>query len=241
MSINKKIVRIDSLSTDRLNGEYDEDIIICSICLNVLWKPITCKTCENSFCLKCIRLWLNEKANQCPFNCQFIERKPPGILLKLLSKLKLNCSNKLNGCHLLISYESLEKHQLEECQYRLIQCNYCLNEMLFKDLNIHLENNCQNILLTCLKCSTIYLKKDGHIYIDCIQKQLQTLDYVLKDNNNNKNSKIIQISYKQILQLYQKLKLNQQYQKNNQCNILFFKLYLFLFKLIRFNNSISTI
>lgn len=43
MSLNKELVRIDTLSTDRLNGEFDNDLIICPICTDILWKPMTLK------------------------------------------------------------------------------------------------------------------------------------------------------------------------------------------------------
>jgi len=142
MAVSKSIVCTDSLSIDRINNEFDEDLIVCPICTNILWKPITCKTCENSFCLKCIRLWLNQKANQCPFNCHFQERKCLGILLKLLSKLKLSCENKINGCQISIDYEALEKHQLNECQFRFIKCLNCFKEILSKDFHIHQKELC---------------------------------------------------------------------------------------------------
>ncbi|CAF4966193.1 unnamed protein product [Rotaria sp. Silwood1] len=40
MTMAKSIIRTDSLSTDRVNGDFDEDFVVCSICSNILWKPI---------------------------------------------------------------------------------------------------------------------------------------------------------------------------------------------------------
>ncbi|CAF1393120.1 unnamed protein product [Adineta steineri] len=176
MAIRKTIVRTESLSTDRVHGYFDDDIVTCPICTNILSKPVTCKTCENSFCLKCIRLWLNEKPNSCPFNCHFQERKPPPILIKLLSKLKLNCQYNLNGCTILIPYEALEKHELHECLFRLTQCSNCSKEMLYNELEDHQNNDCLPKQLTCLICDTMYYQKEGHEYIDCLQKQVQIMD-----------------------------------------------------------------
>jgi hypothetical protein len=171
MAASKKIVRTESLSMDRINGSSDDDIISCPICMNVLWKPITYKTCENSFCLKCIRLWLNEKPNSCPFNCHFQERKAPPILIKLLSKLKLTCQNKSNGCEILIPYEALEKHQLHECLFRLTQCSDCSEQILFKDLQDHQNEDCSPKKLNCLKCNTNYQQKEGHQHFECLKQQ----------------------------------------------------------------------
>ena len=142
MAVSEKIIPKDCLSPNRVHGQYDDDLILCPICTNILWKPVACKTCENSFCVNCIRLWLNEKPNQCPFNCRFQERKPPGILLKLLAKLNLDCENKSNGCEMVISYEALEKHQVKECEYRLMGCPNCLQEMLVKDYQKHSDELC---------------------------------------------------------------------------------------------------
>jgi hypothetical protein len=214
MAVSKSIVRTDSLTTDRINGEFDDDLILCPICTNILWKPIACKTCENSFCLKCIRLWLNEKPNQCPFNCHFQERKPPGILLKLLSKLKFDCSNKSNGCTLSIPYEALEKHQLQECLFRFIQCPNCSKEILFKDLDIHQKELCSDIQSTCLKCSTIYKQKDGHTYLDCLKKQSQIIQEAL-DASNQDPTKIKQ-NFNKIVKLYNREQINEDYARRIQ-------------------------
>ena len=175
MATSKDIVRHDSLSTDRVNGEYDDDFVVCPICTNILWKPVACQTCENSFCVNCIRLWLKEQPNKCPFSCRFQERKPTGILLKLLSKLNLDCENKSQGCTMIIPYEALEKHQQQECDYRLMTCRNCLQEMLSKDYQQHCEESCFLKQSTCLKCSATYLQNEGHTERQCLEKQIATL------------------------------------------------------------------
>jgi len=214
MAVSKSIVRTDSLSIDRINNEFDEDLILCPICTNILWKPIACKTCENSFCLKCIRLWLNEKPNQCPFNCHFQERKCPGILLKLLSKLKLNCENKINGCNILIPYEALEKHQLKECQFRFIQCSNCLKEILSKDFDIHQNELCLQIKSTCLKCSSIYYQKDGHSYLDCLKKQSQIIQEAMDESKINPAT--IKQNFDKIMKLCKREQVNLDYATRTQ-------------------------
>ena len=214
MASSKEIVRNDSLPTDRVHGQYDDDLILCPICTNILWKPVACKTCENSFCVNCIRLWLNEKPNQCPFNCRFQERKPPGILLKLLAKLNLDCVNKSNGCEMVISYEALEKHQVKECEYRLMGCPNCLQEMLVKDYQKHSDELCVSKRLTCLKCSTAYLQNEGHTERQCIGKQIDIL--VEATHRPGVSLGSIQDNFNKMIQLNNKLYKNEEYAERSQ-------------------------
>jgi hypothetical protein len=214
MASSKLIVRTDSLSTDRIHGEVDEDFILCPICSNILWKPIACKTCENAFCLKCIRLWLNEKPNTCPFNCRFQERKPPPILMKLLSKLKLSCRHQSNGCTLSIPYEALEKHELQECQYRLTRCPRCLEEMLQKDLDAHEEETCESSQLTCLKCDTTYKRAHGHTESQCVEKQMATIRERL-DASDHK-PKRVEENYNKMVELYNRQHRDDGYENRRQ-------------------------
>ena len=210
MASSKSIIRTDSLSTDRIHGEVDEDFILCPICSNILWKPIACKTCENAFCLKCIRLWLNEKPNTCPFNCCFQERKPPPILMKLLSKLKLSCRHQANGCTLSISYEALEKHELQECQYRLTLCPGCLKEMFQKDFGAHQEETCESSQLTCLKCDTTYKRAHGHTDSQCVEKQMTIIKARL-DASDHK-PKRVEENYNKMVELYNRQHRNDGYE-----------------------------
>ncbi|UJR16864.1 hypothetical protein I4U23_003762 [Adineta vaga] len=213
MGERKKMVRTESLSTDRVDGYVDDDIITCPICMNIIWKPVTCQKCENSFCLKCIRLWLHEKPNACPFNCRFQERKPPAILIKLLSRLKLTCQNKSNGCTLLIPYEGLEKHELAECLFRLTECSQCSKEMLYKNLVEHQDTDCLPKKLTCLKCYTVYYQKDGHENVDCLRKQTQLIDEAIEACNKEPSK---MKHFERIAQLYLREQKNKDYAQRMQ-------------------------
>lgn len=203
----KKFTRSDSISTDRVNGQFYDDLILCPICINILWKPVACVNCENCFCLNCIRLWLNEKPNSCPFCSVFRERKPPGIQLKVLAKLELDCENKSKGCSMIISYETLERHQLRECDYRLIQCSTCSKEMLFKDYEKHKKESCSTKELTCLKCSTVYQQNEGHTERQCLEKQIAVLQEKVQQSGTI--STTINEGLNKLLQLYEKFVSNE--------------------------------
>jgi hypothetical protein len=183
---------------------------------------------------------LNEKANQCPFNCHYQERKPPGILLKLLAKLKFSCENKSIGCDLIIPYEALEKHQLNECLFRTIQCLDCSKEMLFKDYQIHQEESCESKILTCLKCSTIYYQKEGHTSSQCLHKQMTVIEELIKQSDQP--LPIMRENFEKLIKLNSKILSNEYYsnkensEQNSKLIYNLLKITLFFF----FSYSISS-
>ena len=90
-----------SLSSDRVQGppSTNVELLECSICHDLLWKPVACQTCETPFCSACINRWLANNPNKCPNGCEtYIERKCPPFITKLLSKLQISCTFKSNDC-----------------------------------------------------------------------------------------------------------------------------------------------
>ncbi|CAF0755332.1 unnamed protein product [Didymodactylos carnosus] len=214
MEGSKSMIRTDSLSTDRLNGEADVDLVLCPICQNILSKPIACKTCENSFCSKCIRLWLIKKPNMCPYNCRFEARKCPAILVTLLSKLKLDCRHKSQGCAAAIPYEALEQHELQQCDYRIRQCPGCKQEMLKKDLDLHEQEGCELVELTCLKCDTIYNQRQQHTELQCLKKQIVMVKEKLEASDRTSNT--MEYNYKNMEEKYIREQKNDDYARRRQ-------------------------
>ncbi|CAF0722354.1 unnamed protein product [Didymodactylos carnosus] len=102
------------ISVDRVHGNVNDDLILCSICSGLLWKPVACKSCENPFCLSCIRQWSRRKTNTCPFNCKYEQRRCPPSIITILSRLTVECCHKAHGCSQVVPYEQLGKHE-EEC------------------------------------------------------------------------------------------------------------------------------
>jgi E3 ubiquitin-protein ligase NRDP1 len=200
-----------------LNNEY-ADLVHCPICGNILWKPVTCSLCENSFCFQCIQTWLFKQQEQinediynnnneieffsltrCPFNCSpYKQRKCSPLLISILSKLTIECQNKSYGCKEILIYEQLEKHEKDFCQYQVIQCSGCKQNM-FKaifDKSQHLLK-CLYIDIECTKCQSIFKRKDQHNQFDCLEKQF----CLLRQNMlryEEKSSKIFDILRKKI-------------------------------------------
>ena len=82
---------------DKAGANLDD--LECSICHDLVWKPIACTHCEMSFCSDCIRPWLAANPAVCPNRCSsFAERRCPPITVRQLARLQLTCVNLPNGC-----------------------------------------------------------------------------------------------------------------------------------------------
>ena len=93
----------------------NEDIgsgLICSICTGVLEKPLE-TSCQHLFCGECIQEWLSRQKT-CPHCRKNITttdlRQVLPDLKNILSKQKINCEYKSNGCKELVTTEALPTH-----------------------------------------------------------------------------------------------------------------------------------
>ncbi len=177
----------------RNNGRKSEvgDELICSICHNVLWKPVACSTCENAFCATCVRTWINKQTSvgqaTCPFNCRFQEKRAPPILNSFLSKLQIVCAYAPNGCRQVVSYDALEKHE-ETCPSERSPCQICRTLVSNRDRNNTHE------LRQCFK--QMYDKNPDQIQaqfmklldvVEASQQRIQALEKLLGiETQNNK-------------------------------------------------------
>ena len=93
----------------------NEDIgsgLICSICTGVLEKPLE-TSCQHLFCGKCIQKWLSRRKScpRCRKNITTTDlRQVLPDLKNILSKQKINCEYKSNGCKELVTTEALPTH-----------------------------------------------------------------------------------------------------------------------------------
>jgi len=96
--------QLKGLASTRVCGPPGTNItdLECSICHDLLWKPVACQTCETPFCLACIHQWHNGNLN-CPNGCKiYIERKCPPFVARLLAQLQISCFYKSKGCGVVI-------------------------------------------------------------------------------------------------------------------------------------------
>ncbi|CAF1035057.1 unnamed protein product [Didymodactylos carnosus] len=190
MASSKYFITTDRISQDDIN----KDIVLCSICHHLLWKPVTCKTCKNSFCYQCIHQRLNDlQTNNCPFGCEYEEQQCSSVILTLLSKLQIECSYKSYGCSAIVSYDLLEDHE-QNCDYQQYHKQYY-------DVQQHLEEY-EEVVLRCLECRTLYqrddMKQQQHTKIQCLRQQMLSMQSIMEQS-----TKLRQATFSSILQKQQ--------------------------------------
>ena len=89
------------------NGDIGSGLI-CSICTGVLEKPLE-TSCQHLFCGECIQKWLSRRKS-CPRCRKNITTTDLRHLKNILSKQKINCEYKSNGCKELVTTEALPTH-----------------------------------------------------------------------------------------------------------------------------------
>ena len=97
-----------------------EDLIKCSICLDILSKPYECEVCGSLFCEECINDWLKIKPS-CPMKCSnFKISKAKVNTRKLLNLLVLRCIN-YPECDYQCEYWEMLDHE-GKCTFQKIKC-----------------------------------------------------------------------------------------------------------------------
>ena len=94
------------------------ELITCKICKGILFNPLQCSICHQSFCQKCIESYQKKNEEKhCINNCQNPIFKSSNDINALLEKLKFKCKN---GCDDEIPYKELEDHYKNKCSKREI-------------------------------------------------------------------------------------------------------------------------
>jgi hypothetical protein len=131
-----------------------EDLIKCSICLEILSKPFECETCGSLFCEDCINDWIRIKLS-CPMKCSNFKLTKAKInTRKMLNLIQLSCINTPH-CSYLAEYWNMFEHEAK-CEYQKIKCpnHPCNFEGHFRELKNHLMNNCENLHYECGFCKS---------------------------------------------------------------------------------------
>ena len=141
------------------------DLIKCSICLEIIYKPYECEICGSLFCKNCINEWL--KLNiRCPLKCEkFKLIEACSTTKKLLNLIKLKCVN-YPECDLISNYWDIIKHE-ENCKCNKFKCPYYPCQFLgnFQELKNHIINLCNYVNVECgiCKCSIQKQNFDSHL------------------------------------------------------------------------------
>lgn len=168
------------LTTDRIVNVRNSPIehLLCMICHEIVWHPVTCETCEHSFCEACINQWF-QRQQWCPNRCEYRQRaRLPHLFAQMLSELKVTCKNAVNGCNEILPYEALEKHE-QTCGYEIKMCQGCLEPLLKQDVDRH-ELHCDHIEILCNNCQVTYRRRDGHDAMQCLRNQMKNQNDLLE-------------------------------------------------------------
>lgn len=175
------------IEPDLLSGEFKDYVedISCVICLCIVVDPVCCNKCSALFCKNCIHEWL-KRNNTCTNRCEFQEQQLNKLTYKLLSKIKLKCSNK--ECNTIVDYENYYRH-LNECDYSIFRCNGCGMTNNKRVISMHV-GLCDRIIEACNFCGNLFKRQELELhYKQCPEARLQCefCDKEVKRENLNKH------------------------------------------------------
>ena len=131
-----------------------EDLVKCSICLEILCKPYECEVCGSLFCEDCINEWLKINVS-CPMKCENFKmiRARPNTR-KMLNLIQLRCIN-YPDCKYSCEYWEIFEHE-KNCQFQKIRCpnGNCEFEGSFKELSSHMNKDCNYLIIQCGFCKS---------------------------------------------------------------------------------------
>lgn len=157
----------------------------CPICMEVLKDPMSCSS-GHSICSAC---WTKAKDIDnpiCPI-CRIKGNLTQNMALGLIiadikvcctmcnescdygdiehheknrcSQRTVNCPNMDKGCKWVGIYHNSTQH-LITCPYRVVECKYCDEQIIYNKQNIHLETVYPNGEVVCEYCKIICIRKD---------------------------------------------------------------------------------
>lgn len=131
-----------------------EELIKCSICLEILSRPYECESCGTLFCEDCINDWVRIKLI-CPMKCSNFKLTKAKInTKKMLNLIQLKCAN-YPSCTEVGEYWTILDHE-NKCEFQKIKCPNanCSFEGHFKELKSHLQYNCESLNYECGFCKS---------------------------------------------------------------------------------------
>ena len=136
----------------------------CSICMNVLKDPVSCRHNEHLFCRACITIHLMN-FQTCPSCMEPLTveslRQAPRTVTNLLSELKIRCQFFDRGCGQFVELGDLERH-VTDCGFAPAVCSNegCQLEVNKQDLLQHETAVCELRRVKCHNCNEIRQEMD---------------------------------------------------------------------------------
>ncbi|KAJ8353873.1 hypothetical protein SKAU_G00214400 [Synaphobranchus kaupii] len=161
VSVHSSVSERMGYDIERFVGYVNEGLLCC-VCRDVLEDPLQAP-CEHAFCSSCIHGWLVHHHN-CPEDRQSLDVTLLRPLFRYmrndLSRLQIRCRNRDQGCEMVCSLESVDRHE-RECEYGLVACTNtgCPMQVERRTLEAHLSlcefrsrecpNGCGYTILSC--------------------------------------------------------------------------------------------
>ncbi|XP_046855196.1 TNF receptor-associated factor 3-like [Xenia sp. Carnegie-2017] len=175
--------KIRDKDREKINKKF-----ICTYCHQLLINPMQ-TSCGHLFCQSCIDIILEGPNPKCPddqekltknkiFPDAFTKRELKMILLHCPSdkcdwfgnydELKshsqvcehaiISCIHK--QCNIQLPRSLLDEHLKNDCEYRNVKCEYCVEDVPYASYMDHLENVCENYPVACKYCEEKIPRKD---------------------------------------------------------------------------------
>jgi hypothetical protein len=131
----------------------------CSICLNVLNDPKSCRNNQHYFCFGCIGQHL-ANFHTCPECMEELTPEtlgtPPRVLMNCIAELPIKCNHSERGCSDRVQLGRLQNH-LDQCGFAPVTCGNdgCEMEINKRDRIHHETELCEFRRVQCHNCGEI--------------------------------------------------------------------------------------
>lgn len=117
----ERIVNLQENENEKLAETFS-----CSVCLNLIFKGVSCKNCHNLSCQPCILKSLST-VSDCCLNCGIPEPHFQPLarnLQVMMQSFMIKCKNTDVGCKFVGSYDQIMEHQYlcRECPDCFVKC-----------------------------------------------------------------------------------------------------------------------
>ena len=121
-------------------GGYDNDFcdvppesLTCPICLLLLRCPHILSCCGAKYCEPCIGR-VKAAGQPCPLCKQHFDSFIDKTTERKVLEMKTRCSRKNDGCEWEGQLRHLTKHEMDECEWALVECRYSCGERVSRRL-----------------------------------------------------------------------------------------------------------
>ena len=147
-------------------AEEVDSSLLCAFCSKVLDKPVIGK-CGHHFCSLCLQRAVAIRSNcpRCKGEVTSEASPAPDDLVEQLEKLSIHCAHSSAGCDVVVPMKCLPQHVSSDCQYRDVGCanRGCDFKCPQREMDEHMEQ-CAYRLVECDVCKAVIVFKDMGVH-----------------------------------------------------------------------------